>query len=68
MDYAVVAFREGGGGNEKFRCIAEGGVEEGTDGLIGVGGDFFGYVRESLQYRVVSYSYGYYGYCIVFYL
>ena len=48
MNDAVVACGEGRGGDEKFGGIAEGGVEEGADGLIGVVGGLFGEVRESL--------------------
>ena len=53
MNDAVVACGEGGGGDEKFGGVTEGGVEEGADGLIGVVGGLFGEVRESLVYLMI---------------
>lgn len=42
LNDAVESLLEGGGGDEEFGRIAEGGVEEGADGLVGVAGYFFG--------------------------
>mmetsp|Transcript_26095 Transcript_26095/g.51977 ORF Transcript_26095/g.51977 Transcript_26095/m.51977 type:complete len:256 (-) Transcript_26095:371-1138(-) len=56
LDDAVESLLEGGGGDEKFGCVAEGGVEEGADGLVGVACYFFGDEGESLGQRNQSQS------------